>query len=152
MKKLIAMVSVVAAVMLVGSVAFAAHTDYGQLWSEGTGSTELQVGEAKVQMYVTGDVRIVGPASLRVEISGSDRLLAPDSRDGTDIELTNYSGEIIVTGADYTVSVQGDIVMRGKGWGSATFVGTGRWKSLHRHGVWPASLPDGKVHFGGPVD
>ncbi|NNF63800.1 MAG: hypothetical protein HKN07_06030 [Acidimicrobiia bacterium] len=152
MKKLIAMVTVIASVMVVAGVASASHTDYGRLWAEGTGTSILEVGQAKVQMVVDGDVVITGPANLNVQIDSTDRALAPEASDGTYIELTDFTGEIIVTGSEYTVTVEGEIMMRGKGWGSASFVGTGRWKTLHRHGVWPASLPDGMVEFGGPAD
>lgn len=152
MKKLIAMVTVIASVMLVAGVASASHTDYGRLWSEGTGTSVLEVGQAKVQMVVDGDVVITGPANLNVQIDSTDRAFASEDHDGTHIELTSFTGEIIVTGSDYTVTVEGDITMRGKGWGNASFIGTGRWKTLHRHGVWPASLPDGMVGFGGSTN
>ena len=152
MKKLIAMLTVIASVMAVAGVASASHMEYGRLWSQGTGTSVLDVGQAKVQMLVDGDVVIIGPANLNVQIDSTDRAFTPEATDGTYIELTDFAGEIIVTGSDYTVTVEGEITMRGKGWGSASFVGTGRWKTLHRHGVWPASLPESMVEFGGQVN
>lgn len=149
MKQLAVIVGFVVAAMALTTVASASHTEYGRLWSEGTGTSELEVGEARIQMYVDGDVTISGPADLEVLIDGRDRLTAPQTEDTT-IELTNFEGEIRVRGADYTVVVEGEIRMRGEGWGSAQFIGEGRWKTLHRQGLWPASLPQPMVDFGAP--
>ena len=149
MKKLAVIVGLVVAAMAVTSVAAASHTDYGRLWSEGTGTSTLEVGEARIQMYVDGDVTITGPAQLDVHIDGAEQPAEPEATD-TVIELTDFSGEIRVRGAGYTVVVEGEITMRGEGWGSAQFIGEGRWKTLHRHGLWPASLPEVMIDFGAP--
>lgn len=124
------------------------HRTYGALWAEGTGTVQLDVDMAKLGMYVVGDVTIVGPPDLDVLINdvAFERESAPEF-DGTLIELTGFEGVIKIRGKSFDVTVEGDVELHGRGGGSAGFRGTGWWKTLHKHGLWPAGDPETDIAF-----
>ncbi len=155
-KRLTTMLVLVLSAVMVAGVAVAQddpaepehHRKYGALWAKGTGAVELDVDVAKLGMYVIGDVTIVGRSDLDVLINDAplDRLAAPDS-DGTVIELTGFEGVIKIRGEDFDVTVEGEVKLHGRGGGSASFRGTGWWRTLHNRGLWPAGDPETDIGF-----
>ena len=153
-KRLTTMLVLVISAVMVAGIAVAQdegtdpehHRKYGALWAKGTGTAELDVDVAKLGMYVVGDVTIVGPADLDVLINDApfDRLAESD---GTVIELTGFEGVIKIRGENFDVTVEGDVKLHGRGGGSATFRGTGWWKTLHKRGLWPAGDPQTDISF-----
>lgn len=147
-KKRISLISAI--VLLVGAIAMVAVAQddgdgsgegkvelhgVGALWARGTGVADLDVDQARVQMRLIGNVTITGPADLDVRIDGI-RQFAPESDGGTTIVLTDFDGRIAVQGQDFTIDAEGELALRGRGGGSASFYGEGHWKTRHDRGHW----------------
>ena len=160
MKRIVTVLAVMALLLVPAGTALAAedaatdaperHRDYGALWAKGEGHVELDVERAKLGMKVSGDVTIIGPASLEVHIDG---VRSNDLESNADvvIALDDFTGRIGIVGTDFTVEVDGKVALKGKGSGSASFLGKGWWKTLHKRGLWPADVPLTMV-FGGETD
>jgi hypothetical protein len=119
----------------------------GAIWAKGAGSAELQVEKGRVAMVVNGDVTIVGPADLDVRINAIPAAAAGEGSQ-TIIVLDDFNGRIVVRGAEYSISVEGQVALHGNGSGQAQFVGQGWWKTRHHRGLWPAELPEAEIGFG----
>lgn len=148
-KRLWVTVATMAALMLVAGSASAAELEddkpehphrYGHLIAKGTGTVDLDVAVALLGMRVSGDVTITGPADLSVRIDGSDHAPA-ESDGGTSIVLEDFDGTIVVSGKDFDVHAEGDVYLRGRGAGEASFRGEGWWRTRTKRGLWPADDP-----------
>lgn len=106
----------------------------GALWARGTGSADLDVVDGKVQIRLSGDITITGPAGLDVRINGEHGAMAEGGN--TVVVLTDFDGTVGVKGSDFTIDADGDIALRGRGTGSATLTGQGHWKTLNDEGRW----------------
>jgi len=118
----------------------------GALWAKGSGSVELDVGYARLGMVVNGDVTIIGPAELDVRINSARDAVAEGGQ--TIIVLDDFTGRIAIHGSDFQVSIEGDVHLHGVGYGDASFVGTGWWKTRHHRGMWPSGEPRTDIEFG----
>jgi len=97
----------------------------GVLWAGGTGHVEL-AGAGVVRLAVNGDVSIVDEAGdARIWVRGIP--LADDSS----LTLEDFRGQVRVTGSDFTVTVDGRVLLRAAGAGSALLEGTGRYRIRH---------------------
>ena len=141
-KRLFVIAGMILAIGAISAVAFAQDGDTGKvdiegrgaLWAHGTGSVDLDVRHGRVQMQLSGDITITGPAGLDVRINGDAQ---PRIEGGqTVIVLSDFDGTIGVRGTDFTIDAEGDVKLRGRGAGSATLVGEGRWRTLHDSGTW----------------
>ncbi len=138
-------------VFLVASVAFAQEDaptpEHGDrpgksIWAMGDGSADLSVDRGRVRVFVVGDITIEGPADLDVQIESFETSFALPESDGgtTSISLAGFSGSVLVKGADYTVSVEGNMTFHGHGSGDVSLDGEGLWKTRSDQGVWPEDL------------
>ena len=90
--------------------------------------------------------REVGQASAEGrEHFGLIRKASPEGLDegggGTQLHLDDFSGTIVVAGANFTVAIEGEVSLHGMGRGHASFRGEGWWKTLHHRGLWSGSDP-----------
>ena len=116
----------------------------GWLYAKGTGDVDIDMG-GKIRMRVAGDVTITDHAGdMRVTLRGGSD--ATEEERSANVTLTDYRGVIKVRGTDFSVAVDGEVVLNAHGRGQAYLVGEGVYKT--RHGdrmVW-----DGMVQLGEP--
>ena len=116
----------------------------GWLHAAGTGQADLDMG-GHLRLHVDGDVTITDNAGdMRVRLRGvSD--VAEEER-STNVSLTDFRGFVNVRGTNYSVHIDGKLVLNAHGRGQANLVGDGWYRT--RHGgrtVW-----DGVVQIGDP--
>ncbi len=116
----------------------------GWLYARGTGDVDIDMG-GKLRMRVDGNVTIVDNAGdMRVRLRGGSD--SNEEERTTNVTLTDYRGLISVRGSDFSVSVDGEVVLNAHGRGQAYLEGEGGYKT--RNGdrtVW-----DGMVELGDP--
>ncbi|HSF84399.1 MAG TPA: hypothetical protein VLG28_01905 [Acidimicrobiia bacterium] len=151
MKRVLVVLALVAAFAMVAGAAYAAeedmpaevtiesHSRYGELWASGSGAATLDARVARLAMRVDGDVAIEGGVH-RLVIDGRESALA-EGGGGTQLHLDDFSGTIVVAGANFTVAIEGEVSLHGMGRGHASFRGEGWWKTLHHRGLWSGSDP-----------
>jgi|GEM_PF-1639394 len=143
-------VAVLAAIFALPGVAHA-HDDgdvtvegRGWLYARGTGDVDIDMG-GRIRLQVDGDVTITdhaGDMQIRLRSSAA----ANEEERTTNVSLSDFRGAIGVRGTDFTVSVDGKVVLNAHGRGQANLVGDGVYKT--RNGdrtVW-----DGLVRIGAP--
>jgi hypothetical protein len=115
----------------------------GWLWARGEGTVDIDMG-GRIRLHVDGDVTVTDNAGdMRIRLRGGS---GPEEERATNVSLDDFRGTIHVHGSDFTVSVDGKVVLNAHGHGRAVLVGEGVYKT--RHGdrmVW-----DGAVELGDP--
>ena len=119
------------AVMLAGIFALpnAAHAQAddptvagkGWLYANGTGDVEIDMG-GQIRVRVDGDVSITdnsGDMRYRVRSTAGD---GEQERLG-DVVLSGFHGFINVRGSDFTITLNGDVMLGARGRGQANLVG-----------------------------
>ena len=103
----------------------------GAIWAKGSGNAELDVEYASIAMRIKGDVTITGGIAVGIVdgefVSG-------------DIRLQGFDGVVYVQGTDMEVSADGNMAFHGLGRGHAELTGQGKWKTLHRQGLWRGTV------------
>jgi len=117
----------------------------GWLYAKGTGDVDIDMG-GRIRLRVDGNVTIVDHAGdMRVRLRGHSD--SAEEERTTNVTLTDFGGFINVRGSDFSVSVDGQVMLNARGRGQANLVGDGVYKT--RRGdltVW-----DGMVRLGDPA-
>ena len=123
----------------------------GWLHAKGAGDVDIDMG-GHIRIHVDGNVTIVDNAGdMRVRLRG-----ASDSNEeerSTNVSLTDFQGFINVRGTDFSVTVDGQVMLNAHGRGQATLVGEGVYKT--RHGdrmTWDGMVRIGPVHYNTPQE
>lgn len=116
----------------------------GWLYAKGTGDVDVDMG-GRIRLRVDGNVTIIDHAGdMRVRLRGHSE--SDEEERTTNVTLTDFGGFINVRGSDFSVSVDGQVLLNAHGRGQANLVGDGVYKT--RHGdrmAW-----DGLVRVGDP--
>ncbi|KAG1649134.1 Carbon monoxide dehydrogenase large chain [Nymphon striatum] len=116
----------------------------GWLAARGTGDVDIDMG-GRIRLHVEGDVVITDHAGdMRVRFRSAPNA-AEEERTGN-VVLTDHRGAVGVVGTDFSISVNGKVVLKAHGRGQANLVGEGTYRT--RNGdrtVW-----DGMVQIGDP--
>ena len=99
----------------------------GRLHAKGAGDVDIDMG-GHIRLRVDGNVTIVDNAGdMRVRLRG-----ASDSSEEerlTNVSLTDFRGFINVRGTDFSVTVDGQVLLHAQGRGQANLVGEGVYKT-----------------------
>lgn len=116
----------------------------GWLYASGTGDVDIDMG-GKIRLRVDGDVTVTDHAGdMRILTRGGSDLTEQER--SANVVLTDWRGVIKVRGSDFTVTVDGQVVLNAHGRGQANLDGEGVYKT--RNGdrmAW-----DGLVRLGDP--
>ena len=116
----------------------------GRLYAKGSGEVEISMG-GHIRLRVDGDVSIVDNAGdMRVRLRGASD--SDEQERSTNVDLTDFRGFIRVLGTDFSVTVEGQVVLHAQGHGEAYLVGDGAYKA--RRGATAAW--NGLVRLGEP--
>lgn len=118
----------------------------GRLYARGTGEVDIHM-DGHIRLRVDGNVTIVDNAGdMRVRLRGASD--TNDQERSTNVTLTDFRGFIKVSGTDFSVTVDGQVLLHAQGRGEAYLVGDGVYKT--RSG--DILVGDGDaVAWGGPV-
>lgn len=116
----------------------------GWLYAVGTGNVDITMG-GRLRLHVDGDVTVIDNAGdMRVRLRGASA--SDEEERSTNVSLTDFRGFVNVRGSDFTVMVDGRVVLNAHGRGQAALFGAGTYKT--RHGDRTAW--DGVVELGIP--
>lgn len=132
---------VMAAIMVLGTVAFAAPAladgqrpdvaGRGYLAAGGRGTVHLDMG-GKLTLSIRGDVRIVDVAGdAQIFIEGTET-----TGDSTTVVLENFEGTVKVRGSHFHVAAKGRMRFLARGRGHAHLDGYGWFMTGTKHGRW----------------
>lgn len=99
----------------------------GWLHAKGTGDVDIDMG-GRIRLRVDGNVTIVDHAGdMRVRLRGHSD--SNEDERTTNVTLTDFGGFINVRGSDFSVSVDGQVLLNAHGRGQANLVGDGVYKT-----------------------
>lgn len=116
----------------------------GRLHARGSGDVDIDMG-GHIRIRVDGSVTITDNAGdMRVRLRGESD--ANEQERTTNVSLTGFRGFINVRGTDFSVAVDGQVVLHAHGRGEAYLVGEGVYTT--RNG--DTTTWDGLVRLGEP--
>jgi hypothetical protein len=121
----------------------------GRLYAKGTGEVDIDM-DGHIRLRVDGNVTIVDNAGdMRVRLRGASD--TNDQERSTNVSLTDFRGSIKVSGTDFSVTVDGQVLLNAQGRGEVYLVGDGVYKTRRGEiivGDGDAIAWDGLVHLG----
>lgn len=140
---------IIAAVFALPSIASAQESadptieGKGWLYARGTGVVDIDMG-GQIRVRLNGDVSITDHAGdMRYQVRGQSS--DDEAFRSGDVVLTDHDGFVRVRGSDFSISIDGEVVLAARGEGQAYLDGDGTYRT--RNGdrtVW-----DGMVVIGG---
>ena len=117
----------------------------GWLAARGDGHVDVDMG-GRIRLRVEGDVVVVDHAGdIDIRLRGGAEADEEQQR-STNVTLNDYRGAIHVRGTDFSVTVDGKVVLHAHGRGQANLDGQGIYKTRNgERTVW-----DGMVELGNP--
>jgi hypothetical protein len=95
----------------------------GRLYVKGTGDVDIDMG-GHIRLRVDGNVTIVDNAGdMRVRLRGTSD--ANEEERSTNVSLTDFRGFITVRGTDFSVTLDGKVLLHAQGRGEAYLAGDG---------------------------
>lgn len=99
----------------------------GRLHAKGTGEVDIDMG-GHIRLRIDGNVTIVDNAGdMRVRLRGTSD--ANEQERSTNVSLTDFRGFVTVNGTDFSVTLDGQVLLHAQGRGEAHLVGDGVYKT-----------------------
>lgn len=116
----------------------------GRLHAKGSGDVDIDMG-GHIRLRIDGNVTITDNAGdMRIRLRGASD--STEEERTTNVSLTDFHGFINVRGTDFSVAVDGEVVLHAQGRGEAYLVGDGVYKTRKGDVIaW-----DGLVRIGDP--